>query len=245
MPHVHERACLTVLLDGVMAERIRGRERYCERASVLIKPGLELHDDAFGREGSEQIIIEPHDLERDPFKPYKSLFTTERFLRDAAAEGIARRLANELDHPDSYATLAASALTYELIVTIARRGKRVRHESQHPPTWLQRTHDLLRETPGTVPTLSDLAREAGVHPAYLARAFRSCYGSSIGVFVRRLRIEAAARDLGQSGVTIAGVALAHGFSDQSHFTRQFRRFMGLTPREYRRRSRESRPSVAS
>jgi AraC family transcriptional regulator len=232
---VHERACLTILLDGVMAERIRGRDRYCERASVLIKPGLERHDDLFGHNGSMQIIVEPLDLEADLFAPYASLFTAERFLRDATAEGLARRLAHEFDHPDRYSTLAVSALAFELIVGIARQGERGLRD-QDPPLWLRRTHQLLGDSSGTLPTLADLAREAGVHPGHPARAFRAHYGCTVGLFVRRRRIEAAARDLGLPGSTIAGVAAAHGFADQSHFTRQFRRHIGLTPREYQHRT---------
>ncbi|HEX6315357.1 MAG TPA: AraC family transcriptional regulator [Gemmatimonadaceae bacterium] len=235
--HAHERPCLTVLLTGVMAERIRGRERYCERASVLIKPGLERHDDLFGAEGSAQIIIEPVDLEGAMFKSYQSLFATERFFRDGNAERLASRLASELETPDSFSDLATASLTFELIVALARRGRRVREVGQPPPSWLRRTHALLAECHGAIPTIAALAREAAVHPAHLARAFRAHYGCSIGTFVRRRRVEMAARDLCVPGASIAGVAVAHGFTDQSHLTRQFRRFLGLTPREFQHRAR--------
>jgi AraC family transcriptional regulator len=233
-PHVHERACLTVLLDGIMTERVRGRERYCERASVLIKPALERHDDAFGRNGSLQIIVEPIDLDSDLFGPFKRLFATEQFQSDGTAERLARRLAGEIEHADAFSSLACSALTHELVVRAARSVPRHRRGLPVPPAWLRRTRELLEECL-RAPTLTELAREADVHPAHLARAFRAHYGCSVGSFVRRIRLEAAARDLGAPGVTIAGVAAAHGFSDQSHFTRQFRRHMGVTPREYQMR----------
>lgn len=204
---------------------------------MLIKPGLERHDDLFGADGSTQIIIEPPDLESELFSPYRSLFAAEHFFRDGTAERLARRLAGELETPDCYSALGIAALTFELMVTVARRGRRVRDAGQLPPTWLRRTHDLLAECHGTIPTIATLAREAAVHPAHLARAFRAHYGCSIGTFVRRRRVEMAARDLCVPGMSIAGVAAAHGFTDQSHFTRQFRRFLGLTPREYQQRAR--------
>jgi AraC family transcriptional regulator len=233
-PHVHERACLTVLLDGVMAERINGRERYCERASVLIKPGLERHDDVFGQHGSEQIIVEPLDAGPGLVEAPRSLFSSVRFFRDGSAELLARRMARELDHADAVTPLAVTSLTLELFVGITRRGARSRLAG-HPPAWLRRTHDQLTEGAGHVPALTELAREAGVHPAHLARAFRAQYGCAVGTFVRRRRIEAAARDLVTTSATIAGIAAMHGFVDQSHFTRQFRRQLGMTPREYRQR----------
>jgi AraC family transcriptional regulator len=232
--HIHERACLTVLLDGVMAERIRGRERYCDRAAVLIKPGLERHDDVFGRGGSAQIIVEPVDQNEELFT-LSSLFAAERFFRDGVAEQVARRLARELEYPDAWTALSAAALTFELVAGIARRGATERKSVKPPAPWLRRTYDLLHNVTLNVPTLAALAREAGVHSAHLARAFRAQYGCSIGTFVRRRRIELAARDLVQPNTTIAAVAAAHGFTDQSHFTRQFRRHTGVTPREYRLR----------
>jgi AraC family transcriptional regulator len=235
-PHVHEKACLTVLLDGVMSEHIGGRERYCEQASVLIKPGLERHDDLCGRSGSTQIIIEPHDPNGDVLDPGRKLWSSVRFFRDTDAERLARRLALELDHPDDVTPLAAAALTFELFTVLARRGSRTRHADQ-PPVWLQRVRTRLTDSPGEILSLVTLAREAGVHPAHLGRAFRMHYGCSIGTFVRQLRVRAAADDLATTDMAIAGIAAAHGFVDQSHFNRQFRKLLGVTPREYRERFR--------
>lgn len=235
-PHVHERTCFTVLLDGVMAERIGGRERYCEPGSVLIKPGLERHDDLFGSSGSTQVIVEPDNPDAELWEPSRTLLSSVRFFSDAVAEQVARRLARELDRPDAVTPLAAAALTFELFTGVARRGVRARSAGQ-APRWLQRTHSQLRDSAGEVPTLAALAREAGVHPAYLGRAFRAHYGCSIGTLVRQLRVQAAAVQLATTDVSIAAIASAHGFVDQSHFTRQFRRHFGLTPRAYRDRFR--------
>jgi AraC family transcriptional regulator len=235
-PHAHERACITVLLDGVMAERIGGREQYCERASVLIKPGLERHDDVFGHTGSTQIIIEPDDSESDVWAASKELLSSVRFFRDADAERLGLRLALELDHPDDVTPLAAAALIFELFAGVARRGGRRRGVGAQPP-WLQRTRAQLEDTTAESPNLAALARAADVHPAHLARVFRAHFGCSIGTFVRQQRIQAAATKLATTDDTIAGIALAHGFVDQSHFTRQFRRHFGLTPRAYRERFR--------
>jgi len=234
--HVHERPCITVLLDGVMAERIGGRERYCERASVLVKPSLERHDDVFGPMGSTQIIIEPDDAHGAVWATANGFFSSVRFFRDADAERLGRRLALELDHPDVVTPLAAAGLAFELCAGVARRGGSARGVGATPP-WLQRTHARLQDSPGESPDLTALAREAGVHPAHLARAFRAHYGCSIGTFARQQRIQSAATQLTTTDFTIAGIALAHGFVDQSHFTRQFRRHLGLTPRAYRERFR--------
>ena len=60
---------------------------------------------------------------------------------------------------------------------------------------------------------------------------------SPGEYVRRLRVEIACQRLASSDMPLAEIALAAGFSDQSHFTKTFRHYNGMTPGEYRRRLR--------
>jgi len=65
------------------------------------------------------------------------------------------------------------------------------------------------------------------------RRFQQAQGVSVGEYQRHLRIELASKALGDRQRSIAEVAAAAGFSDQSHFARVFRRVMGQTPRDYR------------
>jgi hypothetical protein len=62
-------------------------------------------------------------------------------------------------------------------------------------------------------------------------------GCSVGDYVRQLRVEDACRRLATLDAPIVEIALAAGFTDQSHFTRTFQRLRGLTPAEFRRRHR--------
>jgi AraC family transcriptional regulator len=73
-----------------------------------------------------------------------------------------------------------------------------------------------------------------VHPAHLSRAFRTYFKVSVGSYVRRLRLDWAREELARSTTSLATVALAAGFADQSHFTRAFKRHTGLTPQRFRR-----------
>jgi AraC family transcriptional regulator len=79
----------------------------------------------------------------------------------------------------------------------------------------------------------------GVHPVTLARAFRRAFGCTVGEYVRRLRIERAARQLADSDLSLAEIALGAGFSDQSHFSNLFRRHTGLSPFQFRRAIRST------
>jgi AraC family transcriptional regulator len=65
----------------------------------------------------------------------------------------------------------------------------------------------------------------------------------MGSYVRRLRLEWAAKELGRTDSSLAAIALAAGFADQSHFTRAFKYQVGITPSVYRA-SRRSRAKAA-
>lgn len=78
------------------------------------------------------------------------------------------------------------------------------------------------------PSLDETARHAGVSPFHLHRLFAARFGLPPHAFVmrHRLRLGLAALEAGHS---VAQAAVLAGFADQSHFTRQFRRAVGVTP----------------
>lgn len=87
-------------------------------------------------------------------------------------------------------------------------------------------------------TLRKLAAVAELSPYHFLRSFRAEVGITPHAYLMQTRIERG-RMLLRSGASIVDAALQTGFVDQSHFTRQFKRFTGVTPARYRpHRSRQ-------
>jgi AraC family transcriptional regulator len=82
-------------------------------------------------------------------------------------------------------------------------------------------------------TLAQVAQAAGVHPVYLGHVFRQEFGETLGEYLNRIRVRAAAECLATSTLPLSAIALDFGFYDQSHFTRIFRQFTGATPGAFR------------
>lgn len=82
-------------------------------------------------------------------------------------------------------------------------------------------------------TLAQVASAAGVHPVYLGHIFRQEFGETLGEYLNRIRVRAAAVKLANSDAPLSDIALDLGFYDQSHFTRIFRRITGATPGAFR------------
>ena len=65
------------------------------------------------------------------------------------------------------------------------------------------------------------------------RRFRAAFHLTPQRFLRKLRLRIASRALVYGDDSLSDIALNAGFADQSHFSREFRRQFGRTPREYR------------
>ena len=81
-------------------------------------------------------------------------------------------------------------------------------------------------------TLADLSRVSGLNKYTLLRSFTVEKGITPYQYLSTIRINHAKRLL-ESGVAPIEAALQSGFTDQSHFTRFFKTFIGLTPGAYR------------
>jgi AraC family transcriptional regulator len=141
---------------------------------------------------------------------------------------VATRIRRELALPDAFTPLAVEGLALEL-TAIAGRSRAPAPADR----WAEQAHSLLRERFREAVTPREIAREIGVHPAHLARVFRTRYGESLGEHIRRLRIQWAAEQMIIAKVPLAILAVEAGFCDQSHFTRAFRRHYGVTPARFR------------
>lgn len=89
---------------------------------------------------------------------------------------------------------------------------------------------------GQPPTVSAMADTASLSVFQLDRRMKRLFGLSTGQWLLKTRIEHACRQLADTAIPIAQIALESGYADQSAFTRQFRRTAGCTPSEFRKLS---------
>lgn len=83
-------------------------------------------------------------------------------------------------------------------------------------------------------TLVQAARMVGMSPPKFTKVFKRVAGMTLVNYVTHVRLSHAARFLRESTQSVAEVASAVGFSDQSYFDRRFREAFGQTPLQYRR-----------
>jgi AraC family transcriptional regulator len=82
-------------------------------------------------------------------------------------------------------------------------------------------------------SVSELADLVQMSPSHFARVFKASFGVSPYRFVMQERIEGAKDMLASTQLSASQVAMAFGFSSQSHFVKVFRQFTRVTPKQYR------------
>lgn len=224
--HLHNCATHFLILEGLVREHCGNISSDHSSGDLMYFPPDEPHREEM--RGCKGVLIEvvPELVEQSV--GWNSL---PRYSMGLGPPGfvLASRMLAELRYADQYSPAVIQALAVELLVALCRTRK----SRESTPPWVKRVTEYLT-TPGMRPSLRDLAKEVGVHPVSVARAFRRHYGCTIGEFVRINRIQAACEMLRHSRLTIGEIAHETGFADQSHFTRCFRKVMGVSPGEYKR-----------
>lgn len=232
-PHSHPETNIAVVLAGGWFAGGEAHERDCFAPSVLVEPAGELHANRFGSVETAVLSLSLH-AERLGSVVGE---VTRRFVqvRDPYIEVLARRAANELERPDDVTPLAVEAAALELVARLARSAGLERR-----PTWLGKAREVLHDRYADPLSVNEIADAVGIEPERLARGFRRAYGEPVSTYLRRIRVNAAARLLATTDDPISQVAGEVGFADQSHLTRWFGRYLETTPGRYRGLARQDR-----
>jgi AraC-like DNA-binding protein len=143
----------------------------------------------------------------------------------------------ELRAKDPGSHFLATAHFMRVVGLLARTYTRTPAEKERPLNQISELLGYLERHYAEPLTIDDLTRVAYMSQSMLFRVFRQVMGRSPVDYLIRLRIDKAAQILCREPLRIAEVSEAVGFSDSNYFSRQFRRVMGVGPREYRRRTR--------
>ncbi len=203
----------------------------CRAGTLLFHAAQEEHLERFGDFGGRSLIVEidPSWLEQVFERPATGLQQTTVIDAEILRGGGAR-LYREFLSKDQTSTLILEGLLLEMTGEFLRV---METEAHREPFWLNKARDLIRSNFRSTITVSFIASAVGVHPVHLAQTFRKYFSSTIGDYVRSLRVEFACDQLSSTDFSLSEIASAAGFADQSHFTRTFKRITGVSPSHYR------------
>ena len=144
----------------------------------------------------------------------------------------------EAVRPGVASVMAIGGLTLTLLAELGRVAAADVGTRPMPP-WLRRAVTMVHQRYREPLRMGMLAREVGVHPVHLSRAFRRAFGVTMTEYVRDLRIHVAAEALVAGPEPLPRIARSVGYHNLGHFTRSFKRATGMTPGAYRGRGRRA------
>ncbi len=242
--HAHEDFCVGIIVDGVEAVNYRGATHTAPKGSIVVLQPGEGHSNRAAVEAglSFQVIYPPVGL-------FQALMVEEAEQKTALpffAEPVIcdrplfRRLARAhrlLAQPTVDDRLSLETHLLTLLRALVRRHavyggpSPPRRQADHP--MVQSIKHYLEDHYDQHFTLDELSQRSGLSPYYLTRVFREAVGLPPHSYLTYLRIDLAKRQLRQQE-SLTQLALDLGFVDQSHFTKTFKAWVGVTPGQYRR-----------
>jgi AraC-like DNA-binding protein len=238
-PHWHDAYTIPVIVAGAECYRYRGENHVAEAGSVpIINPG-ELHTGSKAVETGwrYRVMYAPVEFLRAladdvAGKPQALPWFAPGVIRDA---DLATRLARAhrlLEAGDD--ALAAEAAMLDALSTLLVRYAQTRPASARVATDDSRVALMQERLTGDLVepvTLAEVAKAAGLSPFHAARLFTQSTGLPPHAWRNQMRLQRALSPL-RAGVPVTDVAAASGFTDQSHFTRHFRRMFGVPPGQW-------------
>ena len=229
--HSHDLAQLCLVRKGSFVEIYDRRNREVRPTSLISRPAGESHAQHFYESEVHCLIVEvePGWLDR-AIEHHVSLDDSAAF-HGGLSVWLATRVYNEFQLADDASSLAIEGLTLEVLAELSRR--QLKTPGREQPNSIKQASEFLHAHFSESLTLDGIAKSVGTHPVHLARLFRRYHHCTIGEYVRRLRIEFACREISTTDSQLALIASQTGFYDQSHFSRTFKRIVGITPGQYR------------
>ena len=229
--HRHDTYALGVTMRGVQTFRYRGEQRYSLPGRVIVLHPDELHDGGAATDDGlvyRMLYLEPSVLFQCLEAARIGLpFVDEPVIEDNHFAGLLLAALGELDREldelfvDDFVSQLADGLVQHARLPQRPPGSIAWGQAKAAREYLE-----AHVTRGV--RSQDLERITGLDRFALARHFRAAFATSPHRFLLMRRLQQAKVMIGQ-GESIAEVAAATGFADQSHLTRHFKKAFGIAP----------------
>jgi AraC-like DNA-binding protein len=147
-----------------------------------------------------------------------------------------------------YTVKHTQAPVEKLLVEVLQKYLQQQSADKKIPDWARELQEMIQDQIDTNLHLSlgQVSKELDMNPAYLSREFSKYFENlSFGEYIRKIRIEKAIQLIQNGDYSMTEIAYLAGFSDQSHFTRIFRKFTSQTPLTFKRNWQKSKKDTRS
>lgn len=228
--HFHENPYFMYVLQGDVFDSNKNRTLACTSGSLLLHNWDEQH---FNKKHSNSARGFHIEFERSWFEEKKlaiDLTSGSTLIENPEMHHILAKIYFEFQCQDAFSEVSIDVLLLQLSEGIQKQ--QTASNTPEPP-WVATLKHILHEETENL-TLTSLSEKLNVHPMHLSRAVPKYLATTLGDYIRQQKIKKAFGYLLNPKFSLTEIAYRCGFSDQSHFTRTFKTYVGNTPSAYRK-----------
>ncbi|WP_103072156.1 helix-turn-helix domain-containing protein [Aquimarina sediminis] len=232
--HFHENPYFMYVLQGNLYDVNKKTKTICPPGSFLLHNWQEPHFNSKESKYARGFHIE---FEKSWFQKNKidiNLWEGSQLIKNPKLHHILSKLYTEFKCADAYSEVSCQLLTSELCENI--NSEKV-YSFEKKPLWLSSLVEILHSDTKSL-SLKYLSEQLGVHPGHLSRAIPKYFSKTLGDYIRQLKVKKAIDLMLSSKKSLSSITYEIGFSDQSHFSRTFKNYMGMTPKEFQSKCRK-------
>lgn len=149
---------------------------------------------------------------------------------------LCRQLQHETENPDfHFRSLMMSSLLNSILIKVLRHHADSSSTSLRIPHRMQSVAQILHTEYSRDLSLSEIAQSQNISVGHMGVLFRQTFGTSFNEYLNRIRLRHACDMLYSSQMTIEEIARECGYRSTEYFYYIFRKYLGITPGEHRRR----------
>ena len=224
--HYHENPHLTYILQGGNIENRKGTNVELKAGDVVFYHSGEWHQTLPAAAFSKNINLEIEEVFLKTFDISESNLN-EAVRQNPDSKFLLLKIYKELLTDDPLTDVSIQML----LLKIAEDSP-TRHICK--PRWIIKLYEILNDRWNESHNLADLSASLQVHPVTISKCFPKFFGCTLGEYVRKLKIEKSVVLMKNSRLSLTEIGAECGFSDQSHFTRNFKALTGFLPRQFKK-----------
>lgn len=229
--HYHENPYFMYVLKGNMVDCNAKTKTLCPSGSLMYNNWQEVH---YGAKHSEKARGFHLEFERTWFVSkgiQLKLLEGSQLIEKPQIHFLFAKLYHEFILSDRYSEVSVETLLVQIGESLDTL-KEIKY--QNIPNWIIKLKELLHYDQSEL-NLQYLSNQLGVHPVHISRTAPKFLSSSLGAYIRQLKIKKALPLLLDSNYSLTQIAYQSGFSDQSHFNRVFKFYFNMNPSSYRKK----------
>jgi len=232
--HYHENPYFMFVLHGNMIDCNKKVKSLLPPGSLMFNNWQEGH---FGVRHSNAAAGFHLEFEKSWFKKNGvdwDVFEGSQLIKNPLIHLPFAKLYHEFIMADPYSEVSTDLLLLQICDAL---GTAKETSYTRMPEWVVKLKELLQYDTASL-SLQYLSEQLGIHPVHISRAAPKYLSTSLGDYIRQVKVKRAIPLLLDSNYSLTQIAYEAGFSDQSHFNHVFKCYFDVSPGRYRKSLRK-------